>query len=354
MTWHPLPAGRTLHAFLVAGAAALLPLPGIAAEGGFPSARCAGYSGLPAGSDATAGMVWIPGGSFTMGDDEAWPEERPAHRVAVPGFWIGRHEVTNAQFRRFVAATGYRTVAERGLDPGTRSGLPPELLAPGGMVFRMPERIGEQGDAGPWWRYVRGADWRHPEGPGSSIEGKDNHPVVQVADEDVAAYARWLGRSLPTEAEWEFAARGDAADAAGGGDDPYDPALGWRANGWQGDFPTRDEALDGFGGTAPVGCFPPNGHGLFDMTGNVWEYTRDWFVPGHDAAPATDPQGPPLQLAAQLADPATGPQLVIKGGSWLCAPDFCARARPAARQAQERGLGTNHVGFRTVLHAPPP
>lgn len=294
-----------------------------------------------------AGMVQVPGGSFLMGSDEHYPEERAAHRVSVSGFWIDRHEVTNAQFRRFVDATGYRTIAERGLDPTENPGLPPELLAPGSMVFAMPERLEGPPELIQWWRYLHGADWRHPTGPGSSIEGKDDHPVVHVAQEDALAYARWLGRELPTEAEWELAARGGLDGATYTWGDSYDPVDGWRANSWQGSFPVRDEAGDGFHGTAPVGCFAPNGYGLFDMTGNVWEYARDWYVPGHAPQPADDPSGPSHELARRFAGPA-GPAVVIKGGSWLCAPNFCARYRPAARQAQELGLGASHVGFRTV------
>ena len=295
-------------------------------------------------------MVWIAGGTFTMGADEERPEERAAHEVSVGGFWIDRHEVTNAQFARFVAATGYVTVAERGLDPKDHPGMPPELLAPGAVVFTPPDGVLDLVNVNQWWRYVAGADWRHPAGPDSSIEGRGNHPVVDMAYEDAQAYADWLGRELPSEAQWEFAARGGLEGATySWGEEYYDPVAGWRANTWQGLFPLKDDVDDGYHGTAPVGCFAPNGYGLFDMAGNVWEYASDWYVPEHPAEPAADPVGPDLALAARYAGP-TGPSVVIKGGSYLCAPNFCARYRPAARQPQELGLGASHLGFRTVLN----
>jgi sulfatase modifying factor 1 len=331
---------------------AMLALVPCAALGG--ERLCEGYGGLPQGFGSTAGMVAIPGGSFTMGDDDERLEERAAHRVTVAPFWIDRHEVTNAQFRRFVDATGYRTAAERGLSAQDHPGMPPELLVPGAVVFAVPAGLLDLVDVRGWWRYVAGADWRHPTGPGSSIDGKDNHPVVDVAHEDALAYARWLGRELPTEAQWEFAARGGLDGATyGWGEAFYDPASGWKANTWQGVFPLKDNADDGYHGTAPVGCFAPNGYGLFDTIGNVWEYTRDRWVPGHPAEPATDPQGPPPALAAGRGGTAASP-VVIKGGSFLCAPNFCARYRPSARQPQELGLGAAHLGFRTVLAQPSP
>jgi formylglycine-generating enzyme required for sulfatase activity len=299
-------------------------------------------------------MVWIPGGAFTMGEDRERPEERPVRRVALRGFWIDRHEVTNAQFARFVAATGHVTVAERSLDPATHPHLPPELLRPGGLVFRAPERAADRTDVGQWWSFAPGASWRHPEGPGSDIADRHDHPVVQVAWEDAAAYARWLGRDLPTEAQWEYAARGGLEGARYTWGETYRPDAGWLANTWQGAFPTGDSGADGHRSTAPVCSFPPNGFGLFDMAGNAWEHVRDWWIPRHDSRPAEDPTGPSRALAARFADAATGPMRVIKGGSWLCAPDFCARYRPAARLPQEMGLGTSHVGFRTVRAGPAP
>ena len=341
---------RTIATLLLAAAgAALLVANGVKADDDDrPDRLCDAYGGLPEGDGAHAGMVWIEGGTFTMGDDEERPEERSAHEVTVSGFWIDRHEVTNAEFARFVAATGYVTIAERGLDPREYPGVAPELRAPGAVVFTPPDRLLDLVAVTQWWRYVPGADWRHPSGPGSSSAGRDNHPVVDVAYEDARAYARWLGRELPTEAQWEFAARGGLNGATyGWGDDYYDPVAGWRANTWQGLFPLDDEADDGHAGTAPVGCFAPNRYGLFDMAGNVWEYARDWYLPGHLADAATDPQGPDATLTAHYVGP-TGPAVVIKGGSYLCAPNFCARYRPAARQPQELSLGASHLGFRTV------
>lgn len=319
----------------------LVPLPAAA------EALCDAYGGLPGDDGPTKGMVRLDGGTFTMGDDDERPEERAAHTVTVSPFRIDRHEVTNAQFAAFVRATGYVTIAEKGLDPAQYPALPPELLAPGGMVFRAPARAELRGNVGQWWSYVAGASWRQPAGPGSSIDGLDNHPVVQIAHADALAYAAWLGRDLPTEAEWEFAARGGLEGATYGWGDAYDPLGGWLANTWQGSFPIADDALDGHHGTAPVGCFAPNGYGLFDMAGNVWEYARDFYLPGHFPEPAVNPQGPAAELAARHS-PTGLPQVTVKGGSWLCAPDFCLRYRPAARQPQEPDLGSNHIGFRTV------
>ncbi|MBI3705308.1 MAG: formylglycine-generating enzyme family protein [Rhizobiales bacterium] len=314
---------------------------------------CASYSGLPAAPAvaAPAGMVWIAGGSFLMGSNRHYREEQPPRYATVSGFWIDRTEVSNAQFAAFVAATGYKTVAERGLNAKDYPDLQPEALVPGSMVFfEPPKNVSVGMDMTQWWRYVPGADWRHPNGPGSSIAGKDNHPVVHIAYGDAEAYAKWLGRSLPTEAEWEYAARGGLNGKEFAWGDDQTPEGRWMANTWQGFFPYEDERADGYHGTAPVGCFPANGYGLFDMIGNVWEWATDWYQAGHAFADgALDPKGPPA-----MTKTVAGPVHVIKGGSWLCSPNFCARYRPAARQPQEADLGASHIGFRTVLRAPGP
>ncbi len=317
---------------------------------------CQAYSGLPSastgGDPLTAGMVWVPRGTFSMGSDHFYREERPLRQVTVGGFWADRTEVTNAQFAAFVAATGYQTVAERRLDPARHPGAAAETLGPGAMIFVEPASARASSlDPGSWWRYVPGASWRHPQGPDSSVVGRENHPVVDVAFADAQAYARWRGHVLPTEAEWEFAARGgiDGADYAWGHE--LTPGGRWQANAWQGAFPVHDEAADGYHGTAPVGCFPPNGYGAFDMIGNVWEWVTDAYEPGHGAVAngAVDPVGPRLRRSP---DPAA-PTRVIKGGSWLCASDSCGRYRPSARQPHEEDLGTTHLGFRTILRGHP-
>jgi formylglycine-generating enzyme required for sulfatase activity len=292
-------------------------------------------------------MAWIPAGSFAMGSDTHYAEEAPVQRVAVDGFWIDRHPVTNAQFARFVAATGYVTLAERPVPRERHPGLADALRVPGAAVFVVPARGGSARDPLEWWRYVPGADWRHPAGPGTSIERAGNHPVVNVAFADALAYARWAGRDLPTEAEWEFAARGGLEGAEYAWGDELRPGGRWMANTWQGRFPFDNTGEDGFVGPSPVGCYPPNGYGLYDMAGNVWQWTRDWYRPGHDPGEAVDPRGPPGPAALPLH----GPARVIKGGSFLCSPDFCARYRPSARQPAEEDLGASHIGFRTVLRA---
>lgn len=305
---------------------------------------CDGYAGVPQGDGARAGMVLVRGGRFQMGSNDHYPEEAPAHEAQVGDFWMDRHDVTNAQFARFVAATGYVTLAERTPDAARQADLPPLMRQAGSVVFAMPE-----GQHPGRWRYVPGASWRQPQGPGSSIEGMDNHPVVHVAYEDALAYARWLGRDLPTEAQWEYAARGglDKAPYVWGG--MFMPDGKPMANTWHGMFPVRNEGVDGYRGTSPVGCFAPNGFGLYDMAGNVWQWTATWYRPRHDGRPARDPQGP---SQAESFDPrAPGvPAKVIKGGSHLCAPNYCARYRPSARQARETDSGASHIGFRTVLN----
>lgn len=257
-------------------------------------------------------MVWIPGGRFTMGADGRYPEEGPPRDVAVAGFWMSRTEVTNAEFAAFVAATGYRTDAER--NPPALPGAPPDMLQPGSAVFRVPTP-----DNRNWWDWVPGASWLHPSGPQSTIFGRDRDPVVQVTYNDALAYARWAGASLPSEEQWEFAARAGAAALP----EPRDASGHPAANFYQGAFPARDLGEDGFTTRAPVGCFPANAYGLHDMIGNVWEWTTAAARPGQ-------------------------PINVIKGGSYLCAANYCARYRPAARQFQERDLGTDHIGLRLV------
>jgi formylglycine-generating enzyme required for sulfatase activity len=311
-----------------------------------PIESCAAHAGLPAGSGETAGMAFIPGGTFQMGSESHQPEERFIHPVRVDGFWIDRHEVTNTEFEQFVDATGYVTLAERGLDAEANPDMPKELLVPGSVVFVEPTDL-EQGRTPGRWQYVAGANWRRPAGPGSSIAGKDNYPVVHMAYEDAAAYARWRGRSLPTEAQWEFAARG-GRDGEDDSSSAYDTDGKPIANTWQGVFPVRDTRDDGYAGTAPVGCFEPNGYGLYDMIGNVWEWTGDWYQSGHSREAVVNPSGP----ASSRVAPGRAATRVIKGGSHLCAPNYCSRYRPAARQPQETTLSAAHLGFRTVLNQP--
>lgn len=298
---------------------------------------CERYGGVPKDSGPHSGMVRVPGGRFTIGSDEHYAEESPAHAVAVEPFWIDRHDVTNAQFARFVAATGYVTVAERSaLEAGGHGAVAASA------VFVMPD-----GRKAGVWRLVPGAHWRQPQGPGSSIEGLDNHPVVQVAYEDAQAYARWLGRELPTEAQWEFAARGGLQAQPYVWGDRFAPAGKPMANTWQGAFPLVNSQDDGYAGTSPVGCFPENGYGLYDMAGNVWQWTATEYVPGHVERVDFDPTRPDAALAANPSRSQSSPK-VIKGGSHLCAPNFCMRYRPSARQPADAGLGTSHIGFRTV------
>jgi formylglycine-generating enzyme required for sulfatase activity len=301
----------------------------------------------PRPAPATDGMTRIEGGAFTMGAHPLRREEGPPRTTRVKPFWIDMTDVTNAQFARFVAATGYVTLAERPLDPKAYPGLAPEQLRPSAIVF-----VGAQGprseDPGQWWAIVPGADWRHPQGPGSSIAGRDNDPVVQIAWADAMAYARWLGRDLPTEAEWEYAAQGGKrAMRFSWGDRPFDPKRP-QANVWQGVFPSLDTAQDGYKAqVSPVGCFPANGYGLYDMAGNVWQWTKDWYRPNLDAQDTDDPAGPGETTAFDPGDPGARKH-VIKGGSFLCSPDYCYRYRPAARQAGPADTGESHIGFRTV------
>ena len=300
-------------------------------------------------------VVWIPGGTFQMGSDKHYPEERPVHRVAVDGFWMDAHAVTNADFSVFVDGTGYRTVAERPLDPARYPGALPELLKPGALVFTKPGGPVDKADLRNWWRYVPGACWRHPEGPGTSIGGREAHPVVHVAYADAKAYARWAGKDLPTEAEWERAARGGLDQAVYCWGDELTPGGRHMANTWQGQFPHENLLLDGFERTAPVGSYPPNGYGLYDMAGNVWEWTSDWFAAGHPAKAGAscctpvNPRGADKDGSYDAAQPHIKiPRKVVKGGSFLCAPSYCLRYRPAARQPQMIDSAMSHIGFRCI------
>lgn len=307
------------------------------------------------GARAVARECRIPGGTFVMGSDRHYPEERPAHPVRVGAFWMDATTVTNAAYAAFVAETGYVTVAERPLDPAQYPGAKPELLVPGGLVFRMTEGRVDTRDISNWWHWTPGAQWRHPEGPGSDLTGREDHPVVQIAYEDAETYAHWAGKELPTEAEWEFAARGglDGAEFVWG--DEMTPDGVHRANTWQGPFPWRNFETDGFTGTSPVTAFPANGYGLHDMAGNVWQWTTDWYLARHEADPAKpccapeNPRGPAMETSYDPSQPAIRiPRKVTKGGSFLCAPSYCRRYRPAARHAQMVDTGMSHIGFRCI------
>lgn len=307
-------------------------------------------------NSSPTGMAWIPGGVFAMGSDDFYPEERPVRHVAVDGFWMDECPVTVAAFRRFALATGYVTVAQRQLEPATYPDADPALLVPGSLVFRGSAGPVDLSDLRNWWEYVPGAYWKRPAGPGSTIGGRDRHPVVHVACEDAEAYASWAGKQLPTEAEWEFAARGGLDGAVFAWGDEHFPGGRAMANTWQGQFPWQNLKLDGFAGTSSVRSFPPNGYGLYDMTGNVWEWTCDWYTVrrgSHTQHTCCGPANPhvtsPEGSHAAAGEPGSAiPRKVIKGGSHLCAPNYCLRYRPAARQPQMIDTSTSHLGFRCI------
>ncbi|MGY4317335.1 sulfatase modifying factor 1 [Bradyrhizobium sp. JR3.5] len=313
----------------------------------------------PAEDSPNGDMVRIPGGTFRMGSDVHYPEEAPSHRVTVDGFWIDRTPVTNRQFEEFVRATGHRTFAEIAPDPEDYPGALPQMLYAGSLVFSPPPRLTNLREWSQWWDFMKGADWRHPYGPMSNIKMHDDHPVVHVSLSDALAYAQWTGKDLPTEAEWEFAARGglDGCEFAWG--DEFTPNGMHMANTWQGEFPRQNLGIDGYERTSPVTAFPPNGYGVHDMIGNVWEWTSDWYTPKHEADAqkaccipenprggredgSYDPQQPNIRI----------PRKVIKGGSHLCAPNYCRRYRPAARHAEAVDTSTSHLGFRCVIRNP--
>jgi sulfatase modifying factor 1 len=321
----------------------------------------------PPSNEVPAGMVWIPGGEFSMGaqDPRGVPEggmqsmedARPIHRVYVDGFWLDRTDVTNDEFARFVRATRYITVAERKPRPEDYPGAPPENLVAGSVVFAPPDHPVALNDHYQWWKYVAGANWRHPLGPGSNIKGKERYPVVHIAYEDAEAYAKWAGKRLPTEAEWEFAARGGLSGALYSWGNDFRPQGKWMANTHQGSFPVNDEGDDGFKGIAPVAQFPPNGYGLYDMGGNIWQWTSDWYRPDYytqlaaQGGVARNPHGPDSSY-----DPSEPDQQkrVMRGGSFLCTSQYCSRYLVGSRGKGEISSGSNHLGFRCARSASAP
>ncbi|KYC35831.1 gliding motility-associated lipoprotein GldK [Scytonema hofmannii PCC 7110] len=299
-------------------------------------------------------MVWIPGGTFMMGCDRHYPEESPAHLVRVGGFWMDRYAVTNKQFQHFVKATGYRTVAECQPKLEDYPGAIPELLVAGSAVFQQPKQPVNLQNCS-WWVYVPGANWRHPRGASSSIKGKENYPVVHIAYEDAEAYATWAGKSLPTEAEWEFAARGGLDSAVYAWGNEFSPQGKRMANTWEGEFPWQNLKPNS-PGAEPVGLYPPNDYGLYDMVGNVWEWTTDWYQghhPENKTKPCCIPINPRGATQEESYDPtvpqAQIPRKVLKGGSFLCAPNYCQRYRPAARHPETVDTSTCHIGFRCIV-----
>jgi sulfatase modifying factor 1 len=306
----------------------------------------------PAGDPPAGDMVWIPAGSFRMGSDEHYAEEAPAHDVEVGGFWLSRTTVTNDEYAHFVAESGYVTVAERPLDPADFPGAPAENLVPGSMVFTATAGPVDLRHLSQWWAWTPGACWKDPNGRASEVADLGDHPVVHIAHEDAHAYAAWAGLSLPTEAQWERAARGGLDGATYVWGDEPENSTGRRAHYWHGDFPWRADS--GYGTTAAVGSYPPNGYGLFDMAGNVWEWTDDWYVETRfaDVSPCCAPRDPRGGSAEDSLDPRQPqfrvPRKVIKGGSFLCADSYCLRYRPAARRAQMIDTGMSHIGFRCV------
>lgn len=295
----------------------------------------------------TSKSVHIPGGTFLMGtDDPAFPDAHPVHKVTLDEFWMDEHEVTNAEFEKFVNATNYVTVAERQLDPKDYPGVPAESLVPGSAVFSPPSQPVDLNDPMQWWKYISGTSWKHPLEAQSNIEGKENYPVVHISYEDAMAYAKWAGKRLPTEAEWEYAAQGNQPELKYYWGNELKPGGKWAANIYQGDFPNNDKGEDGFAGIAPVKSFAPNAYGLYDMDGNVWEWCNDYYRPdAYEKSPANNPKGP-----SDSYDP-DEPNLVKRvqrGGSFLCSDQYCIRYKPGSRGKGEISSGSNNLGFRCV------
>jgi formylglycine-generating enzyme len=319
----------------------------------------------PSPGPAPEGMVWISGGEFSMGANDppdmdevgmkATEDARPIHRVYVDGFFMDKTDVTNAEFAKFVKATGYITIAEQKPRAEDFPGAPPENLVAGSVVFSPPDHPVSLNDHFQWWSYVRGANWRHPLGPGSNIKGKDNYPVVHIAYADAEAYAKWAGKRLPTEAEWEFAARGGMTGKPFVWGDSFRPNGKWMANTHQGHFPNQDTGEDGYAGIAPVAQYPPNAYGLYDMAGNVWQWTSDWYRPDYyqqlakTGEVARNPQGPDSSYDPAEPDQ---PKKVHRGGSFLCTDQYCSRYIVGTRGKGEVSTGTNHLGFRCVQDPP--
>ncbi|MGV3753895.1 MAG: formylglycine-generating enzyme family protein [Verrucomicrobiota bacterium] len=302
----------------------------------------------PSDMSWTNGMVWIAGGKFHMGSEAGQTDEKPVRQISVDGFWMDKTEVTNDEFEKFVKATGYVTIAERKPDPKDFPGAAPEMLVAGSIVFRPPPGEVPLDNHYVWWTYVPGASWKHPEGPGSNIQGREKHPVVHVSYFDAEAYAKWAGKRLPTEAEWEFASRGGLDRKMYGWGEEQTPGGKWVANIWQGKFPNGNSMDDGFRTTSPVGTFPPNGFGLLDMAGNVWEWCADWYAPTTYAQmPERNPQGPSQQESNDPNEPGVAKR-VQRGGSYLCSDSYCTGYRPSARMKNTPDSATSHTGFRCV------
>jgi formylglycine-generating enzyme required for sulfatase activity len=301
-------------------------------------------------------MVWIPGGTFSMGSDKHYPEEGPSHNVTVNGFWMDKYPVTNKEYKKFVDATNYVTVAERPLNPNDYPGAPAEAMVPGSLVFFKPKYKVSLDNISNWWGYVHGACWKNPEGPESTLEKRWEHPVVHMAWEDVEAYATWAGKKVPSEAEWEFACRGGLEKKIYEWGDELMPEGKMMANFWVGEFPWKNLSLHGFEKTSYVGAFPFNGYGLHDMTGNVWEWTEDWYEFRHQHDPnkscciPVNPKGGRMEYSFDSRQPQFKiARKVLKGGSHLCAKNYCYRFRPAARHAQMVDSGASHIGFRCII-----